>query len=274
MPPKKGKRKPERATAAERTPEEIAMRRERENAERLIKSVEKLIDTIINKFVRRGALNPRDVEAVRSDVYLRLIGCAKRFDPAKATWVTYVHPHIKGVVRRFLRDKLAHTTGMARDEIRNLLSKVNIIQSQGVTNPKKIAKRLGLSVETVQNILRWQKGETFFSELRKPDQLRKLDGEHFGLYYSPLFESAESLSMPLPINLEADAISRVDLHKALTQLKQREREIIILRFFGGMSQLKVGDKFGISQMHVSRLERRALARLKVLLTKELPKKRK
>ena len=54
---------------------------------------------------------------------------------------------------------------------------------------------------------------------------------------------------------------RETVRPVLAELSEREREILKLRFFQGMTQSMVGEKLGISQMHVSRLQRRALAAL-------------
>jgi len=67
-------------------------------------------------------------------------------------------------------------------------------------------------------------------------------------------------------------IDSMDLHArledALKGLPPKERDIIRLRFFSGLSQIGVAKKLGISQMHVSRLQQRALAKLRDLV-KEL-----
>jgi len=58
---------------------------------------------------------------------------------------------------------------------------------------------------------------------------------------------------------------RETLRRALERLDQRQRSIIYYRFFEEVSQAEVARRLGISQMHVSRLERQALKRLKAML---------
>ena len=53
--------------------------------------------------------------------------------------------------------------------------------------------------------------------------------------------------------------SRQALRPILAELEERERTIVLLRFFGNMTQTQIAEKVGISQMHVSRLLRRSLA---------------
>jgi RNA polymerase sigma-B factor len=55
------------------------------------------------------------------------------------------------------------------------------------------------------------------------------------------------------------------LHAAFASLNEREREILRLRFFDELSQAKIAEKMNVSQMHVSRLQKRGLERLHALL---------
>src|SRR5260370_176647 len=58
---------------------------------------------------------------------------------------------------------------------------------------------------------------------------------------------------------------RHDLEPALSQLPAREREVVLLRFYGNMTQVQIGELVGISQMHVSRLLTRSLRQLRTQL---------
>jgi len=63
-----------------------------------------------------------------------------------------------------------------------------------------------------------------------------------------------------------EAISRIDNHEtlrpALLALPERERTIVVLRFFGHLTQSQIADKVGISQMHVSRILTQTLKQLR------------
>ena len=61
---------------------------------------------------------------------------------------------------------------------------------------------------------------------------------------------------------------RVDLTEALKGVDSREQAIIYLKFYSGLSQSAIAQKLGISQMHVSRLQRSALNKLKCSLAKQ------
>ena len=56
--------------------------------------------------------------------------------------------------------------------------------------------------------------------------------------------------------------SRQALRPILAELDERERTIVLLRFFGNMTQTQIAEKVGISQMHVSRLLAQTLDRLR------------
>jgi len=64
------------------------------------------------------------------------------------------------------------------------------------------------------------------------------------------------------------AIDMEAVHAHLEDLPEREQRILILRFYGNLTQAEIGQRLGISQMHVSRLLTRALAYLRGKLTSE------
>ena len=63
-----------------------------------------------------------------------------------------------------------------------------------------------------------------------------------------------------------ELIDQLDLTEALAVLEPREKTIIHLKFYGGLSQTQIGIRMSISQMHVSRLQRIAIGKLRVHLT--------
>ena len=62
-----------------------------------------------------------------------------------------------------------------------------------------------------------------------------------------------------------DLADRIDIANSLQCLNERERAIIQLKFYSGLSQTEIAERLGISQMHVSRLQRNALGKLKLNL---------
>ena len=67
-----------------------------------------------------------------------------------------------------------------------------------------------------------------------------------------------------------DLVERMDLKEAFIGVNSRDQEILYLKFYSGLSQTAIAQRLGISQMHVSRLQRNALAKLKVRLRERIP----
>ena len=61
-------------------------------------------------------------------------------------------------------------------------------------------------------------------------------------------------------------VEAAPVQSALEALDERKRNIVRLRFFEGRSQQEVADRLGLSQMHISRLERSALRQLREVMT--------
>ena len=59
-------------------------------------------------------------------------------------------------------------------------------------------------------------------------------------------------------------LDRIDVANALGCLTQRERDIVYLKFYTGLSQTRIAERLGMSQMNVSRLQRHALGKLKLV----------
>jgi RNA polymerase sigma-B factor len=184
-----------------------------------------------------------------------LIKAVDRFDPKLgADFVGFAIPTIAGEIKRYFRDRCwAVRVPRRLQELRLAIS-----ASQGELTQKsgrsptvaEIAAHLDLTEEQV------------------------LDGLEGALAYA-----ATSLSTPvgqdgqveLSDTLGADdqeyemVESRAALGRAMPLLGQRDRAILILRFYGNHTQAEIADQLGISQMHVSRLIARALRQLRLAM---------
>jgi RNA polymerase sigma-B factor len=82
----------------------------------------------------------------------------------------------------------------------------------------------------------------------------------------------DALSLADTIGSDDPSLALVENHEALQplleELPRRERAILVMRFFGGMTQTQIADRVGISQMHVSRLLSQTLELLRGKLTGE------
>jgi RNA polymerase sigma-B factor len=190
-----------------------------------------------------------------------LIKAIREFDPELGdSFISFAVPVIVGEIKNYFRDH-----GWAVKMPRKLQSQKlavdraarDLIQRLGHTpTVPEIAEDTGLSIEEVS--------ETF--EMERFGKPLSLDNQ----YESDDSDDASSIADylgDLDPDLEGLA-DRVDLTLALEGVDSREQAIIYLKFYSGLSQSAIAQKLGISQMHVSRLQRSALNKLKSSLVKQ------
>ena len=188
-----------------------------------------------------------------------LINAVDRFSPERGSdFFSFAVPTISGEVRRHFRD-LGWSMRVPR-RLKDLHVSINgvvseLSQSLGrAPKPTEIAERLGLPVSEVLEGLEASEAyrSSSLDEMLSSEQGSATVGELVG---------------------EADAeLDRVDFRQALrpvlSELAPRERTIVLLRFFGNMTQTQIAQEVGISQMHVSRLLTQTLDRLRNRLDPE------
>ncbi len=211
---------------------------------------------IARKYAYRGD-NPEDLEQVAS---LGLVLAVDRFDPGRGIdFLSFAVPTVNGEVLRYFRDRACIIRIPRR--LRTLQSMVydataELGQRHGrAPRPSEIAQHLGVDIEVVlQAVLAQGVANTASLDEPAPDGGGPAD--------RPRFEAALA-----QIEQEFDLVEhREALAPLLAELPDRERRILLLRFFGGLTQTEISTQVGISQMHVSRLLARTLARLHRRLT--------
>jgi RNA polymerase sigma-B factor len=214
-----------------------------------------LVRFLAGKFANRGeALE--DLVQVGS---IGLINAVDRFDPDRGTkFSTYATPTIVGEIRRHFRDKAWSLKVPRRLQELNLAAnKAAERLSQSLGHPpsiQEIAKEVGASEEETLEAI--ELGNAY--DTVSLDSKMSSGGESAPL---TLAEFVGDLDGALT-NMETYG----DLKHAMDSLEPRERAIIYYRFFKDMSQTEVARRLNISQMHVSRLQQKALKRLKDLLS--------
>ena len=225
--------------------------------ERLILAHMNLVRYLARKFANRG----EPLEDLIQVGMIGLINAIDRFDPGRGIrFATYATPTIVGEIRRHFRDRgwavkvprrlqeLSLAATKAADELTQQLNRAPTII--------ELAERLHISEDEALEAV----------ELGDLYQLPSLDtvlGE----------DSNESRAVLADYVGEVDAEMerferRSRLAEAVNALPPREREIIQLRFFRNLSQTEVARRMKISQMHVSRLQHRAIERLRELVRKQ------
>jgi RNA polymerase sigma-B factor len=182
-----------------------------------------------------------------------LINAVDRFEPDRGSdFFSFAVPTISGEVRRHFRDQ-GWSMRVPR-RLKDLHVSINAAVaelSQGLgraPRPSELAEKLGLPTnEVLEGLAAGQayRGSSL-DEILSGDQSGTTLGDLLG---------------------EADAeLERVDyqqsLQPLLAELPERERTILMLRFFGNKTQTQIADQVGVSQMHVSRLLAQTLARLR------------
>jgi RNA polymerase sigma-B factor len=195
---------------------------------------------------RHAGESQEDLEQV---AYLGLVKAVDRYDPSAGPLVRYAVPTILGELRRHFRDK-GWGVHVPRSVQENLLTVNKATERVATTlgrtpRPRDIAKATGMPVE---------------------DVIEALDA---GASYTPAALDAPQRGDDPEARSLGDALGSDDPNYELVELGQsigpafrelpaRERAIVQLRFFEDLTQAEIAERIGISQMHVSRLLRRAL----------------
>ena len=215
--------------------------------ERLIAGNLRLVLSVIQRFDKRGE-NPDDLFQVGC---IGLIKAISNFDPDKCVrFSTYGVPMIAGEVRRYLRDNSPIRVPRSIRDVayRVLQCKEGLTASLGrEPTLEEIARELELPIQEVAQAL---------DAVTSPVSL-----------HDPVFSDGTD---PLTVmdqvrdtkNTEEGWMEHITLQNAFRRLKDREKQILRLRFYDGKTQQQVAAALGISQAQVSRLEKGAIGTLR------------
>ncbi len=187
-----------------------------------------------------------------------LMVAAERFDPERGVeFSTYATPTVVGEIKRHFRDKgWAVRVPRRLQELRlSLTSATAELSQRHGRSPTvhELAEKLGISEEEVLEGLESANAYSTLS-LDVPDT------------------DDESPAVADTLGSEDEALEGVEYRESLKPLLEdlppREKRILLLRFFGNMTQSQIAQEVGISQMHVSRLLARTLAQLREKLLVE------
>ncbi len=223
--------------------------------DQLVKMHQNLVRYLASKFVNRG--EPFD-DLVQVGM-IGLINAVDRFDPERGIkFSTYATPTIVGEIRRYFRDKAWSMKVPRRlQELNIAASKAQEALSSKLGRPptiREVGERIGATEEETLEAI--ELGNAY--DTVSLDSQMSFDADSSGMTLGEFVgEEDETI-----VNLAKYG----DLTSAVEHLEERERMIIIYRFFNDMSQADVATKLNISQMHVSRLQNHALHTLKRLLS--------
>ncbi|BDG59957.1 RNA polymerase sporulation sigma factor SigF [Caldinitratiruptor microaerophilus] len=229
-----------------------AQRGDREARSRLVEANLKLVRSIAGRFAASG----RDPEDLFQLGCIGLLKAVDRFDlHYDVRFSTYAVPMILGEIRRHLRDDgplrvsrslkaLAQQVYRVQDDLSKELGREPTVA--------ELAARLGVPVEEIVAAL---EGSRPPASIQEP--IHEGDGD-------PIFLGDQLTEG----DVEPAWLDRVALREGIRRLPEREREVLLLRYFRDKTQVEVARLLGISQVQVSRLERRALAQVRRYLTGE------
>ncbi len=208
-----------------------------------------LVEYLARRFRNRG-------EPLDDLVQVATIGLIKsvdRFDLERGVeFSTYATPTIVGEIKRHFRDKgWAIRVPRRLQELKLSLTKATSELSQKNGRSPTVAELAGHLGLTEEEILEGLESANAYSAV-------SLDAPDGGDDDSP--------SVSDSLGITDDALEGVEYRESLKPLLEklpaREKKILLLRFFGGMTQSQIAAELGISQMHVSRLLARTLAQLR------------
>jgi RNA polymerase sigma-B factor len=217
---------------------------------------ENLARHLASRFAATGGAATEDLVQV---AYIGLIGAIERFDPeAGRSFSAFAVPTVVGVIKHYLRDQTWFLRAPRRlRELSTCIRRLKGPLEQRLGRPPTItdlAQATGVSEELVVEAME-------VDLIYRPASLdacsHEVEGEPWWTFHEALGRTDPAYRL-----IEENEALRT----ALQELDERERAIIRSRFFSDASQSQVASQLGISQMHVSRLERRALERLRSLLS--------
>ncbi len=208
----------------------------------------RLVLSVIQRFANRG-------EQVDDLFQVGCVGLIKAIDNFDITLglrlSTYAVPMVIGEIRRYLRDNstIRVSRSMRDTAYRALQTKEKLMnETQKEPTVEEIAKAMNM---------------------KREDVVFALDGimEPVSLY-EPVYSDASGDTICVmdqvgdTKNTDENWLEKIALKEAISNLNERERHILSLRFFDGRTQTEVANEIGISQAQVSRLEKSAIDRIK------------
>ena len=207
-----------------------------------------LAEYLARRFTNRG----EPLDDLVQVASLGLLKAVDRFDPERGLeFSTYATPTIVGELKRHFRDKgwAVRVPRRVQELHLRLGSVVSVLSQEMGRSPTigEIAQAASVSEEDVLEAI--VAGHAYrFSSLAAP-----AGGDDEGSLATQLGEEDQAL---------IDSEHRVALSPLIARFPPRERTILHLRFFEGLTQSEIAGRLGISQMHVSRLLARSLAQLR------------
>lgn len=221
---------------------EAAREGDNDACERLLKENDRLVWSVVRRYFGRG-VDPEDLYQLGC---LGFVKAVRGFDPAfGCQFSTYAVPKIAGEIRRFLRD-------------------------DGAVKVSRGLRERGGSIQKARDVLRVGLGrEPTLSELAaetglEPEEIAAAETANAPVT-SLQMELGDGLTLEQLVGdegMEEGVLERLALREAIGTLTDRERQVVELRYFRGLTQDKAAKILKVSQVQISRIERKAMDRLR------------
>lgn len=216
-----------------------------------------LVRSVMKRYVNRGT-DSEDLFQIGS---IGLIKAIRNFDLSfDVCFSTYAVPMIAGEIRRYLRD-------------------------EGPIKVSRSVKELGFKIKAyVEEVQRKSFREPLVSEIAQALEVEKEDivmaieaARIPESIYAPVDENSPNTEYLIDKILQSDnssnmgyerLLDKIALEKAMEDLNEEEKKIIQLRYFGEMTQTQIAEKLGVSQVQVSRMEKKILIKMRIKLTEK------
>ncbi|MBE7022593.1 MAG: SigB/SigF/SigG family RNA polymerase sigma factor [Ruminococcaceae bacterium] len=219
---------------------------DKEAKEQLVKENSGMIYLVVNRFRHRGA-EPDDLFQVASIGFLKAL---ERFDVSLGLqFSTYAIPVMMGEVKRYLRDNAPIKVSRSYKELsgKAALLREQLMQKSGQEPTlKELATALNVEPEELAAALCATRPPESLEELRAGSDISLLDTVATGE--------------------EMHILDQIAIRELIDSLPEREQKIILLRYIKELTQTQVASMLGISQVQVSRLEKKILQKLKIQLS--------
>jgi RNA polymerase sigma-B factor len=210
-------------------------------------------ESLVRSCVHRYRDTPELVEDLMQVGYVGLLKAINNFDPAiGGNLAAYAQPCISGEIKRHFRDKRwqVHVKRSAQELLLQVRKARGELAQKLGRSPQdsELASHLGVSIEELL-------------DARRADMVF-----HSHSLDAPMYGDEDRTSLADLLGQEDPQVEHtLDMESVLrhwNDLPMREQRILAMRFYGNMTQTEIGERLGISQMHVSRLLARALGYLR------------
>ncbi|MUV38509.1 RNA polymerase sigma-B factor [Lentibacillus sp. JNUCC-1] len=230
---------------------------DQETQEKIVMAYSDLVESIARKYSRNSSIH----EDLTQVGMIGLLGAIRRYDPEVGrSFESFAVPTIIGEIKRFIRDKTwsVHVPRRIKElgpKIKKAVDELTIADQQS-PSIKDIAHYLDVSEEDVLETMEMGKSYKALSVDRK------IEADSDG----------STVSLLDLVGNDDKSFETVDqrmlLERIFPALSEREQQILKCTYFENMSQKETGELLGISQMHVSRLQRRSLRKLREIIESE------